>query len=62
MQNKLMMIRERLSQISTKGEDTIVMADCLLFINQCIVECQVETNKKKETEEDYAPKSEAMTE
>lgn len=39
-------LRNTLSIIETKGNNTLVMADCLKFLEQCINEC-----KENETEQ-----------
>lgn len=59
MKNKLMMLKESLSHISTKGDDTLIMADCLIFLSQCIAECQAEEMKAAEQEE--IPEPEKVT-
>ena len=40
MKEKFIVISNVLSMIETKGEHTLIMADCLRFINQCIQECE----------------------
>ena len=60
MKNELMMLRQNLSRISTKGDDTLIMADCLIFINQCIAKCQEE--EMKSTEHEETTELEKMTE
>lgn len=40
MKEKFIAISNVLSMIETKGEQTIMMADCLKFIAQCIRECE----------------------
>lgn len=42
------MMRNTLGLISTKGNDTLIMADCLKFIEQCIKECKQAEMKKDE--------------
>ena len=37
MEQKLTLIKEALMHISTKGEDTILMADCLRALQEVIV-------------------------
>lgn len=52
MTNELMLLRENLSRISTKGDDTLIMADCLIFLGQCIAKCREnEANAAEQTEE-----------
>lgn len=48
MKEKLTRLQNALCTINTKGQDTIVMADCLKFISQMISE--VETEKVEQTE------------
>lgn len=38
MEEKLTKLYNTLSLIETKGENTVVMADCLRYVNQMIVE------------------------
>lgn len=33
-------LRNTLSIIETKGNNTLIMADCLKFLDQCIRECE----------------------
>ena len=54
MKEKFMAIYRVLSMIETKGEHTLVMADCLRFIEQCIQECQ----EKETLEQNNVNKSE----
>ncbi len=42
MKNKLISLHNTLSTIETKGASTLVMADCLRFLEQCINECPEE--------------------
>ena len=38
-----------LSIIETKGSNTLIMADCLKFLEQCVRECEkAETEEKQE--------------
>ena len=55
MNKELMMLRESLSRISTKGDDTLIMADCLIFLSQCIARCQEEEMKAAEKEKNTEP-------
>lgn len=50
MQNKLKNLHQTLCLIETKGNSTIIMADCLKFLNQCIQECEQEQPKTEEAE------------
>ena len=52
MKNELMMLKESLSRISTKGDDTLIMADCLIFRSQCIAKCHEEEIKAAEEPEE----------
>lgn len=47
--NKLIQIYNTLTTISTKGEDTLTMADCLRALRQYILENQ--NNEVEKTEE-----------
>lgn len=40
MKERFIAIYNVLTRIETKGEDTLMMADCLRFIEQCIKECE----------------------
>ena len=40
MKEKFMTIYSVLSMMETKGGQTLLMADCLRFIEQCIKECE----------------------
>ena len=48
MKNKFMAIYNVLSMIETKGEQTLMMADCLRFTEQCIKECEEQETKQNE--------------
>lgn len=50
MKEKFIAIAKVLSMIETKGEHTLIMADCLRFIEQCIQECE-EMEKENKTSE-----------
>ena len=39
MKNKLIQLRNTMGMIETKGESTMIMAECLRFLNECIKEC-----------------------
>ena len=45
MREELQKLYNTLSIIETKGESTIVMADCLKFVNQLIAKCKEEENR-----------------
>lgn len=57
MKEKFIAISNVLSMIETKGEYTIMMADCLRFINQCIQECE-EQEKAMMSQQDDNTKGE----
>ena len=42
MRNKLINLQKNLCLIETKGRNTIIMAECLTFLEQCIQECREE--------------------
>lgn len=50
MRDKLVQLQSTLSLIETKGENTLIMADCLRFLNQCIAECEDKTDQVTEPE------------
>ena len=39
MKDKLIQLRNTLSMVETRGESTMIMADCVRFLNECIKEC-----------------------
>lgn len=45
MKDKLTRLRNTLSLIETRGESTMIMAECLQFIGQCINECEEKDTK-----------------
>lgn len=47
MSEELQKLYNTLSIIETKGESTIVMADCLKFVNQLIAKCKEEEKSNK---------------
>lgn len=47
MREELQKLYNTLSIIETKGESTIVMADCLKFVNQLIAKCKEEERCEK---------------
>ena len=55
MKNKFITIHNVLSMIETKGNQTLMMADCLRFVDQCIQECEeqemLQHNKVNTSEE-----------
>ena len=40
-----------LSTITTKGNDTLAMANCMNFLGRCIVECEQAEKVTEDTEE-----------
>lgn len=40
MKDKLIQLRNTMAMIETRGESTMIMADCLKFLEQCIRECE----------------------
>ena len=51
MEIKLAKLHNTLCLISTKGDDTKIMADCLKFVEQTILELKAEANKPEENKE-----------
>lgn len=45
MKEKLINLHNALILIETKGENTIIMADCLKLLRQCILEVDKSDNK-----------------
>ena len=50
MNEKLVMLKNTLSMISTKGNDTIIMADCLRFLDGIIEESKAKVEEVKAEE------------
>ena len=48
MEIKLAKLHNTLCLISTKGDDTKIMADCLKFVEQTILELKAEANKPED--------------
>ena len=51
MGEKLKSLYNTMCQIETKGNNTLIMSDCLKYLHQCIQECEEEelkTSKEKE--------------
>lgn len=45
---RLSLVKEALMHVSTKGEDTLLMADCLRALQEIIIQLnQVETKEEK---------------
>lgn len=40
MKEKLSRLYNTLTQVETKGESTLIMADCLKFLGVCVNECE----------------------
>ena len=55
MEIKLVKLHNTLCLISTKGDDTKIMADCLKFVEQTISELKAEANKPKGVLRDVKP-------
>ena len=55
MEIKLAKLHNTLCLISTKGDDTKIMADCLKFVEQTILELKAEANKPKDVPRDVKP-------
>ena len=55
MEIKLAKLHNTLCLISTKGDDTKIMADCLKFVEQTISELKAEANKPKDVPRDVKP-------
>ena len=51
MKKKLTNLYNTMNLIETKGNSTLLMADCLKFLNQCIQECEQEQPKTEEEAE-----------
>ena len=47
MKNKLIQLKNTLGLVETKGESTLIMADCIKFIDQCVMECEESLPDKK---------------
>lgn len=48
MKDKLIQLKNTLGLIETKGESTMIMADCIRFIDQTINEIEETTNPATE--------------
>ena len=46
MKEKLLQLLETMKKIDTKGESTLFMADCLLFVDRLIQECATEEQEE----------------
>ena len=55
MEIKLAKLYNTLCLISTKGDETKLMADCLKFVEQTILELKAEANKPKDVPRDVKP-------
>lgn len=61
MEIKLVKLHNTLCLISTKGDDTKIMADCLKFVEQTISELKAEANKPKDVPRDVKPPKDVKT-
>lgn len=50
MKEKLLQLYNTLGLIETKGNNTLIMADCLKFLEQCINECNENEDVEQATE------------
>lgn len=50
MKEKLSQLYNTLALIETKGDGTLLMADCLKFLGQCINECEQHEVEMEELE------------
>lgn len=48
MKEKLTQLYNTLCLIETKGNNTLIMADCLKFLEQCINECNEDVEQATE--------------
>lgn len=46
MENDLVKLRNTLAMVETKGNNTVIMADCLRFLDQIIAKEQSDKKKK----------------
>lgn len=51
MDKDLMMLRNTLMTVETKGNNTLIMADCIRYVDQLISKCAAEKNTPAETAE-----------
>lgn len=52
MVENLVRLKNTLMSVETKGNSTVIMADCLRFIDQMITEYSADKNVSAETAED----------
>ena len=52
MDENLVRLKNTLMSVETKGNSTVIMADCLRFIDQMITEYSADKNVSAETAED----------
>ena len=52
MAENLVRLKNTLMSVETKGNSTVIMADCLRFIDQMITEYSADKNVSAETAED----------
>ena len=50
LKNKLKDLHNAMSQVETKGDSTLMMSDCLRYLNQVIQECDKYEEKKEKSE------------
>lgn len=50
MKEKLSILYNTLAQVETKGESTLIMADCFRFLGECINECEEAESITEEAE------------
>lgn len=62
MKNKLSYLYNTLVLIETKGESTLIMADCLKYLGQCINECDMPGNNECGQQEENTEEVEQATE
>lgn len=60
MKEKLEVLYNTLTLIETRGESTLIMADCLKHLGGCIAECEIAevTEEKAEQKEKPEPTTE----
>ena len=52
MVENLVRLKNTLMNVETKGNSTVIMADCIRFIDQMVAEYSAEKNAPAETAED----------
>lgn len=51
MRDKLIQLKNTLGMVETKAESTLIMADCIRFLDTCIKECSVEMTERNDQNE-----------